>query len=63
LRDKCPLQARVVCRCEGRAQEIIKMGCPAMGISVAFLKQPALPGEAPETKKILNNSKKILKKF
>jgi hypothetical protein len=34
------------------------MGCPALGISVAFFKQPALPGKAPETKK---NSKKILK--
>jgi hypothetical protein len=28
------------------------MGCPALGVSVAFLKQPALPGEAPQTKKI-----------
>jgi hypothetical protein len=27
-----------------------QMGCPALGISVAFLKQPALPGEAPQTK-------------
>jgi hypothetical protein len=35
-----------------------QMGCPALGISVAFFKQPALPGEAPQTKK---NSKKILK--
>jgi hypothetical protein len=37
-----------------------KMGCPALGVSVTFLKQPALPGggEAPQTKKI---SKKILK--
>jgi hypothetical protein len=34
------------------------MGCPALGVLVAFLKQPALPGEAPETKK---NSKKFLK--
>jgi hypothetical protein len=34
------------------------MGCPALGVLVAFLKQPALPGKAPETKK---NSKKILK--
>jgi hypothetical protein len=31
------------------------MGWPALGISVAFFKQPALPGEAPQTKK---NSKK-----
>jgi hypothetical protein len=31
------------------------MGCPALGISVGFLKQPALPGEEPQTKK---NSKK-----
>jgi hypothetical protein len=33
------------------------MGCPALGVLVAFLKQPALPGEAPQAKK---NSKKIL---
>jgi hypothetical protein len=25
-----------------------KMGCPALGIWVGFLKQPALPGEAPQ---------------
>jgi hypothetical protein len=35
------------------------MGCPALGVSVAFLKQPALPGEAPQTKK---NFLKISKK-
>jgi hypothetical protein len=37
-----------------------KMGCPAyaLGIWVGFLKQPALPGEAPQKK---NSSKKILK--
>jgi hypothetical protein len=35
------------------------MGCPALGISVGFLKQPALPGEAPHTKKNLQT--KILK--
>jgi hypothetical protein len=35
-----------------------QMGCPALGISVGFLKQPALPGEAPPKK---NSSKKILK--
>jgi hypothetical protein len=29
-----------------------KMGCPALGIWVGFLKQPALPGEAPPPKKI-----------
>jgi hypothetical protein len=34
------------------------MGCPALGISVAFLKQPALPGEAPQTKKFLKIKKK-----
>jgi hypothetical protein len=28
------------------------MGCPALGIWVGFLKQPALPGKAPP-KKIL----------
>jgi hypothetical protein len=33
-------------------------GCPALGIWVGFLKQPALPGEAPPKK---NSSKKILK--
>jgi hypothetical protein len=27
------------------------MGCPALGIWVGFLKQPALPGEAPPQKK------------
>jgi hypothetical protein len=32
----------------------LQMGCPALGIWVGFLKQPALPGEAPQ--------KKILKK-
>jgi hypothetical protein len=36
------------------------MGCPALGVSVAFLKQPALPGEAPQTKK--NPKKKIINK-
>jgi hypothetical protein len=35
-----------------------QMGCPALGIWVGFLKQPALPGEAPPQK---NSSKKILK--
>jgi hypothetical protein len=34
------------------------MGCPALGIWVGFLKQPALPGEATPQK---NSSKKILK--
>jgi hypothetical protein len=34
------------------------MGCPALGIWVGFLKQPALPGEAHPKK---NSSKKILK--
>jgi hypothetical protein len=34
------------------------MGCPALGIWVGFLKQPALPGKATQ-KKILQ--KKILK--
>jgi hypothetical protein len=33
------------------------MGCPALGVSVAFFKPPALPSEAPQTKK------KILKKI
>jgi hypothetical protein len=34
------------------------MGCPALGIWVGFLKQPALPGEAPKNK---NCSKKNIK--
>jgi hypothetical protein len=34
------------------------MGCPALGIWVGFLKQPAEPGEAPPQK---ISSKKILK--
>jgi hypothetical protein len=34
----------------------VKMGCPALGIWVGFLKQPALPGEAPQKK---NSSKKF----
>jgi hypothetical protein len=39
-----------------------KMGCPALQLVVwvAFLKQPALPGEAPKTKikiKIINKNK------
>jgi hypothetical protein len=37
-----------------------KMGCPVLGVWVAFLKQPALPGEAPQTK---TNSKQIQNKF
>jgi hypothetical protein len=36
------------------------MGCPALGIWVGFLKQPALPGEAPPKK---NSSKKKFKKL
>jgi hypothetical protein len=39
-------------------QNVAKMGCPALGVSAAFFKQPALPGEAPKTKQ---NSKKTLK--
>jgi hypothetical protein len=35
-----------------------QMGCPALGIWVGFLKQPALPGKATPKK---NSSKKILK--
>jgi hypothetical protein len=37
------------------------MGCPALGIWVGFLKQPALPGEAPQ-KKIFKKIKFINKK-
>jgi hypothetical protein len=29
----------------------VKMGCPALEVWVAFMKQPALPGKAPQTKK------------
>jgi hypothetical protein len=35
------------------------MGFPALGVWVAFLKQPALPSKAPETKKVQNKFKKI----
>jgi hypothetical protein len=31
-----------------------EMGCPALGIWGGFLKQPALPGEAPQKKISLN---------
>jgi hypothetical protein len=34
------------------------MGCPALGIWDGFLKQPVLPGKAPQKKKIQKNSKK-----
>jgi hypothetical protein len=34
------------------------MGCPALGIWVCFLKQPALPGKAPQKKFFKKNSKK-----
>jgi hypothetical protein len=41
------------------------MGCPALGIWVGFLKQPALPVEAPPKKfsfkKNLNNKKSLIK--
>jgi hypothetical protein len=37
---------------------LTQMGCPALGVSVDFFKQPALPGEAPQTKKIQKKSKK-----
>jgi hypothetical protein len=36
-----------------------KMGFPALGIRVGFLKQPALPGKETTPKK--NSSKKFLK--
>jgi hypothetical protein len=47
-------------------EKIVKMGCPALGVWVAFFKQPALPGEAPQTKKIqkikfINKKKKKFK--
>jgi hypothetical protein len=35
------------------------MGCPALGIWVGFLKQPALPGEAPQNKFLQKKFKKI----
>jgi hypothetical protein len=31
------------------------MGCPALGIWVGFLKQPALPGEAHQKKNVPKN--------
>jgi hypothetical protein len=34
------------------------MGCPALGVWVAFLKQPALLGEAPQTKNQKNHNNK-----
>jgi hypothetical protein len=37
------------------------MGCPALGIWVGFLKQPALPGEAPPKKISSKKKSKILK--
>jgi hypothetical protein len=37
-----------------------QMGCPALGIWVCFLKQPALPGEAPPKKN--SSKKKIINK-
>jgi hypothetical protein len=37
------------------------MGCPALRVSVAFLKLPALPGKAPKTKKNLKKSKSLIK--
>jgi hypothetical protein len=42
----------------GFSQSYLQMGCPALGVSVAFLKQPTLLCEGLQTKK---NSKKILK--
>jgi hypothetical protein len=35
-----------------------EMECPALGICVGFLKQPALPGRAPQKKFFKKNSKK-----
>jgi hypothetical protein len=35
-----------------------QMGCPALGIWVGFLKQPALPGKAPQKKFFKKISKK-----
>jgi hypothetical protein len=34
------------------------MGWPALGIWVGFLKQPALPGKAPQKNSFKKNSKK-----
>jgi hypothetical protein len=34
------------------------MGCPALGIWVGFLKQPALPGEGHQKQFFKKNSKK-----
>jgi hypothetical protein len=38
------------------------MGCPALGVSVAFFKQPALPSKAPQKKKLKIKKKKIINK-
>jgi hypothetical protein len=37
----------------GESEKLIlnQMGCPALGVSVAFLKQPTLPDKAPQIKK------------
>jgi hypothetical protein len=42
-----------------RVNLLHKMRCPALGVSVAFLNQPALPGEAPQTKQNLKKFKKF----
>jgi hypothetical protein len=47
------VNARFVAIQKSSQSQIAEMGCPALGVSVAFLKQPVLPGEAPQTKKIL----------
>jgi hypothetical protein len=38
---------------------IAEMGCPELGIWVGFLKQPALPGKAPQKKILQKKFKKI----
>jgi hypothetical protein len=40
----------------------VLMGCPAFGVSVSFLKQPALPGEAFKKIKIINKKSQLNQK-
>jgi hypothetical protein len=35
-----------------QVKRLSKMGCPALGVWVAFLKQPALPVKAPPKKNL-----------
>jgi hypothetical protein len=42
-------------------KKLYYMRCPALGVSVAFFKQPALPGKAPQTKNISKKYKSFNK--